>query len=115
MQAPVAPEVHSSPLVTVLLALIATILPVTGLIIGYLQWRTIQRLGTVKEYVDGKFAELQKIANDFAAEVVRLQQKDATTPYGEPSAEHPVTLSAGLPVTKDSAALKARAEKDKEK
>ena len=70
---------------------------------------TKDKLGEVAANVDGNLsdvkdnlAQVKQIADAFAAEVVRLQEKGTTTPYGAPSTENPVTLSAGLPVTQGS-------------
>lgn len=55
------------------------------------------KLDTIVQHVNGGLSAVKEVADKFAAEVIRLQTPGATTPYGEPSAAHPVTLSAGIP------------------
>jgi hypothetical protein len=79
----------------------------TTLVTWWTQRGTLQK---VEVKVDGRFTE-QKTAFEarfdeqaleialYRNEVVRLQQQGATTPYGKPSPENPVTLTAGEPQT----------------
>lgn len=73
-------------------------------------WTSRGTLKKVEVKVDGRFEEQKRTFESrfdeqareialYRAEVVRLQQPGATTPYGQPSAAIPVTLTAGEPQT----------------
>lgn len=59
--------------------------------------RQQEKLDAMAKNVNGNLTRIQEVADKFAAEVLRVAQGGAPTPFGEPSAENPVTLSAGKP------------------
>ncbi len=52
-----------------------------------------------KQATNGALAAAHAISDQLSAEVQRVARGGTPTPYGEPSDEHPVTLTAGVPAT----------------
>lgn len=79
-------------------AIIGAIPPtLIGILNFVMSFITRRKLHEVAKGVDGGLNAVKSVADKLSTEIVRLQEKGTSTPYGVPSASSPVTLSAGVP------------------